>query len=94
MHKFPRTAAPSSEIFAALMFLKTPLQVVSRSDVIFACGFALQNVEEAHGVEQEMVGSWGLEPQTSTVSRWRSNQLSYEPIIWLVYHERGDLRRD
>src|ERR1700686_1641703 len=35
---------------------------------------------------EEMVGSWGLEPQTSTVSRWRSNQLSYEPRRTLVYH--------
>jgi hypothetical protein len=28
-----------------------------------------------------MVGPCGLEPQTSTVSRWRSSQLSYGPIV-------------
>jgi hypothetical protein len=28
---------------------------------------------------KEMVGPCGLEPQTSTVSRWRSSQLSYGP---------------
>ena len=29
-----------------------------------------------------MVGPCGLEPQTSTVSRWRSSQLSYGPTDW------------
>src|ERR1700730_9759109 len=38
---------------------------------------------------EKVVGSWGLEPQTSTVSRWRSNQLSYEPRRALVYHGDG-----
>jgi hypothetical protein len=41
-----------------------------------------------------MVGPWGLEPQTSTVSRWRSNQLSYGPNVaestsfaaWILPH--------
>jgi hypothetical protein len=31
-------------------------------------------------VTENMVGPCGLEPQTSTVSRWRSSQLSYGPI--------------
>jgi hypothetical protein len=33
-------------------------------------------------VVENMVGPNGLEPLTSTVSRWRSSQLSYGPTDW------------
>jgi hypothetical protein len=34
------------------------------------------------GHSLEMVGPCGLEPQTSSVSRTRSNQLSYGPLVF------------
>ena len=40
-------------------------------------GRSIQDLEQY--VVREMVGPCGLEPQTSTVSRWRSSQLSYGP---------------
>ncbi len=38
-----------------------------------------------------MVGTTGLEPATSSVSRKRSNQLSYAPVLQqlVVYQDRG-----
>ena len=38
-----------------------------------------------------MVGPCGLEPQTSTVSRWRSNQLSYGPELSALILAQGCL---
>ena len=40
-----------------------------------------------------MVGTTGFEPATSSVSRKRSNQLSYAPAnhFKLVYQDRGNL---
>ena len=42
-----------------------------------------------------MVGTTGFEPATSSVSRKRSNQLSYAPVLrqWIVYQECVDRKR-
>src|ERR1700727_3953848 len=40
-----------------------------------------------------MVGPNGLEPLTSTVSRWRSSQLSYGPTDWTNLSIRAERRR-
>jgi hypothetical protein len=40
-----------------------------------------------------MVGPCGLEPQASTVSRWRSNQLSYGPKLRQIV-ARGAREKD
>ena len=40
-----------------------------------------------------MVGLVGLEPMTSTMSTWRSNQLSYNPKRYFIIHNRAEIAR-
>ena len=40
--------------------------------------FIEKNKEERHHIRNDMVRPSGLEPPTPTMSRWCSNQLSYE----------------
>ena len=57
---------------ATPVFFLAASEIISRTNIVTMRGFALKDVNEGHrGTEtgNEMVGSWGLEPQTSTVSR-------------------------
>ena len=40
-----------------------------------------------------MVGLIGIEPMTSTMSTWRSNQLSYNPLAGFIIHIRAKKAR-
>ena len=47
------------------MLAQSRLKIQGRTDIELPGSFALKNVERGH---ESMVGTWGLEPQTSTVS--------------------------
>jgi hypothetical protein len=61
---------------------QTEAQSATKSGVEACSSTKRRNGENSQlraGHWDEMVGPCGLEPQTSTVSRWRSSQLSYGP---------------
>ena len=73
--------APTTRIGASPpLVLRDPgWEIYRTSDVKLGGGLALKDVKKSH--RQKVVGPNGLEPSTSSVSRKRSNQLSYGPAI-------------
>jgi hypothetical protein len=79
----PRAATSCIKAASALVLRESYQQIHRASDVKLFCSDALKDVKKSH--RKEMVGPNGLEPSTSSVSRKRSNQLSYGPIKLSTY---------
>ncbi len=67
MDELPGAAPTRGRSVVTSVLLKTTVEVGGGANVIATRGFALQDVKSNH--DPELVGPWGLEPQTSTAPR-------------------------
>ena len=58
---------------AAVMPGEAAIEIIRGADIEAPAGCVLQDVKDTHGTE--MVGPWGLEPQTFTVSTYHGSKI-------------------